>query len=39
MRTIIIVIVQEVEIHGWLRSGSEELNILCCSFLTLLANK
>ncbi len=23
MRTIIIVIVQEVEVHGWLLSGSE----------------
>ncbi len=28
-------IVQEVEVHGWLLSGSEELTILCCSFLTL----
>ncbi len=41
MRTIIIV--QEVEVHGWLLSCSEdqELTILCCSllFLTLVANK
>ncbi len=43
IRTIIIV--QEVEVHGWLLSGAagmavnEELTILCCSFLTLLANK
>ncbi len=38
MRTIIIV--QEVEVHGWLLSGSEEdYRILCCSFLTLVANK
>ncbi len=29
------IIVQEVEVHGWLLSGSEELMILCCSFLTL----
>ncbi len=32
-------IVQEVEDHGWLLSGSEEDYILCCSFLTLVANK
>ena len=32
-------IVQEVEVHGWLLSGIEELTILCCSFLTLVANK
>ncbi len=37
MRKIIIVIVQEVEVHEWLLSGSEELTILCCSFLTLLS--
>ncbi len=30
-------IVQEVEVHGWLLSGIEELTILCCSFLTLVA--
>ncbi len=35
MRTIIIV--QEVEVHGWLLSGSEEITILCCSCLTILA--
>ncbi len=29
-------IVQEVEVHGWLLSGIEEV---CCSFLTLVANK
>ncbi len=29
---------QEVEVHGWLLSGIEELTILCCSFLTLVAN-
>ncbi len=34
-----IIIVQEVEVHGWLLSGSEELTILCCSFFTHLANK
>ncbi len=28
-------IVQEVQVHGWLLSGIEELTILCCSFLTL----
>ncbi len=27
---------QEVEVHGWLISGSEELTVLCCSFLTIL---
>ncbi len=32
-------LVQEVEVHRWLRSGSEGLTILCCSFLTLVANK
>ncbi len=32
-------IVQEVEVHGWLLSCTEELTILCCSFLTLVANK
>ncbi len=32
-------VVQEVEVHGWLLSGIEELTILCCSFLTLVANK
>ncbi len=32
-------IVQEVEVHGWLHSGIEEFTILCCSFLTLVANK
>ncbi len=32
-------IVQEVEVHGWLLSGIEELTIICCCFLTLLANK
>ncbi len=32
-------IVQEVEVHGWLLSGIEELTIYCCSFLTLVANK
>ncbi len=37
MRTIIIV--QEVEVNGWLLSGSEELTMLCCSFLTLVASK
>ncbi len=31
-----IIIVQDV---GWLLSGIEELTILCCSFLTLVANK
>ncbi len=34
-----IIIVQEVEVHRWLLSGSEELTILCCSFFTLVANK
>ncbi len=37
MRTIIIV--QEVEAHGWLLSGIEELTELCCSFLTLVAEE
>ncbi len=32
-------IVQEVEVHKWLLSRTEELTILCCSFLTLVANK
>ncbi len=32
-------IVQEVKVHGWLISGIEELTILCCSFLTIVANK
>ncbi len=32
IRTIIIATVQEVEVHGWLLSGSEELTILCCYF-------
>ncbi len=32
-------IVQEVEVHGWLLSGIEELTIPCGSFLTLVANK
>ncbi len=32
-------IVQEVEVHRWLLSGIEELTILCCSFLTIVANK
>ncbi len=27
------------EVHGWLLSGSEEFTILCCSFLTRVANK
>ncbi len=31
--------VQGVEVHGWLLSGIEELTILFCSFLTLVANK
>ncbi len=31
------IIVQKVEVHGWLLG--EELTILCCSFFTLLANK
>ncbi len=35
MRTVIIV--QEVEIHGWLLSGSEEL--FAALFFTLVANK
>ncbi len=32
-------IAQEVEVHGWLLSGIEELTILCCSFFILVANK
>ncbi len=34
-------IVQEVEVHGWLLSGflAVKKTILCCSFLTLVANK
>ncbi len=31
--------VQEVEVHGWLLSGIEELTILCCSFFFTLVAK